>query len=325
MKRVCIDMAERDPKLVVAVGNINFDIIFKLHRMPNLDENIRSTETWSGLGGSAANYSIATRRMGRPVVLYARAGRDSEKLGLITRLLEEGVDISGVFIDEEMDTGKVVILILMDTDSRVLITYRGANDRLSADDVECREDAKLYHFASVDPELAMQFIEKCKGKLYSYDPGGWVHVRPYAILDLMDHLHILHVNRAEAHYLNKRTGVELTDFTRTRGRPFITTVKRGREGAYLYWGRRVFSGYLKPGVSVVDTTGAGDAFDAVFNGVYLDTGDPVRALRHAIAAGTVKVTRLGSSSMPRPEEISRLAPLVAVSRIDLLGLDNGNT
>ncbi|MCE4606456.1 MAG: PfkB family carbohydrate kinase [Desulfurococcales archaeon] len=299
-----------------AVGNINLDITFKLPRMPSLDENIRSNETWIGTGGSAVNYSIAVKNLGYPIYLVAKAGRDAERLGLLEFLQNAGINVSKVSKSDQMDTGKVVVLLLMDSDSRILITYRGANDLLGIDDIPCNQGKSFYHFASVNPELVLAFIERCKEHVYSYDPGGWIFVNPYGVIELSEYVHILHVNRIEFLNLQERTKIDVTELQRIKGVPEIITVKRGDEGAFLYWDGRKYSGHLETSVQIIDTTGAGDAFDAAFNMFYIETGNPLIALKHAIAAGTLKITRIGSSSMPHRNEVSDLAGKVYVSRIN---------
>jgi ribokinase len=116
--------------------------------------------------------------------------------------------------------------------------------------------------------------------------------------------------------LQERTKISITELQKLKDIPVIITVKRGEEGAYLYWSGRRYSGHQEISVSIVDTTGAGDAFDAAFNVIYLETGNPAIALKHAIAAGTLKIARLGSSNMPSREEIIDQARKVYVSRID---------
>ncbi|MCE4615263.1 MAG: PfkB family carbohydrate kinase [Desulfurococcales archaeon] len=301
---------------LVAVGNINLDLTFKLPRMPNLDENIRSNETWIGTGGSAVNYSIAVKNMGYMISLVAKVGRDAERLGLLDFLRNAGINVAHVSKSDLTDTGKVVVLLLMDSDSRILITHRGANDLLSIDDIPCSSDKLFYHFASVNPELVLAFVERCKGHIYSYDPGGWVFVNPYGVIDLVEHVHILHVNRIEFLNLQERTRINIIDLQKIKDIPEIITVKRGEEGASLYWNGRRYSGHLETSIRIVDTTGAGDAFDAAFNVIYMETGNPSMALKHAIAAGTLKIAKLGSSNMPHTDEITDLAGKVYVSRID---------
>ncbi len=301
-----------------SVGNINLDITFKLHRMPGLDENIRTSESWIGTGGAAVNYSVAIRRLGRDVNLVARAGRDAGKLGLLDYLSETGVNTEYVCIDDEFDTGKVVVLLLLDSDSRVLITYRGANDRLSLEDIPCSNRRSLYHFASVNPELVIAFSERCRSHLLSYDPGGWVFNNPYGVIDTAQNVDILHLNRVEYLSIRERTHVDLDTLHVTTGKPPIMTIKRGEEGAYLYWDKRKYSGHTESAsIRVVDTTGAGDAFDSAFNVTYIETGNPLVALKKAIAAGSLKVTRLGSSNMPSKREVEEFSANVYVSRVDL--------
>lgn len=304
------------PSKLFAVGNINLDITFKLPRLPHLDENIRSNETWIGTGGSAVNYSIAVKNLGYSISLVAKAGKDAERLGLLDFLENAGINVSKVSQSDQIDTGKVVVLLLMDSDSRILITYRGANDLLSIEDIPCNSDKSFYHFASVNPELVLAFIERCKEHIYSYDPGGWVFVNPYGVIELLEYVHILHVNRIEFLNLQERTKINVIELQRTKETPEIITVKRGEEGAFLYWNGRRYSGHLETSVQIVDTTGAGDAFDASFNVFYMETGNPLIALKHAIAAGTLKIMKLGSSNMPHRSEINALAGRVYVSRID---------
>jgi Sugar kinases, ribokinase family len=59
-------------------------------------------------------------------------------------------------------------------------------------------------------------------------------------------------------------------------------------------------------VNVVDTTGAGDVFDAAFNVSYINTGSIEDSLRFASIAAGLKVTKLGGVSSPKLEEVVKM-------------------
>ena len=285
----------------VAVGNINIDISFRLDKLPGPEENVKAREHWVGLGGAASNYAIAAARLGQRSLLVARTGREAVALGLIDKLRSEGVDVSHVEVVDE-PSGFVVVLLVTGAEAyRSMITARGANAGLRPSMIPERGD--VIHFASVAPKIV---AGGCGGgRLCTYDPGGEVFSDPGGVLKALRGVDYLFINSSELRALlgdpDPGAATALVG-----GRLRLVVVKLGGGGAVLVDSAGIIEEAEPPHVEPVDVTGAGDAFDAAFNAWLLWTGDPSKALVAGVAAGAAKVSRRGSSNMPRAGEILSL-------------------
>lgn len=288
----------------IVVGNVNIDITLVVPKLPGSDENIRATDFWVGLGGAASNYSVAVARLGHKASLVARAGREAKALGLLDFLAENGVDISYVRVVDE-PAGVVVVILLPSAGSRSMITMRGANALLSADMIPDGA-GDLLHLASVRPDIVIEAGDRLNYDFITYDPGGEAFHNPKGVLMAASKVDVLMLNNME---LKAVAGWPVFDAALKlfRGRLRFLVVKHGRGGAVLI--ERDGSIYSVDSFRVekpVDVTGAGDAFDAAFNVWLLETGDPEKALKAAVAAGALKTTKKGSSSMPSRDEVEEL-------------------
>ncbi|MEB3852058.1 MAG: PfkB family carbohydrate kinase [Desulfurococcales archaeon] len=294
----------------VAVGNINLDITVRVPRLPGPEENVKASEYWIGLGGAATNYAVATARLGQRARLVAVAGREAERLGLLDALRREGVDIGGVRVSGE-PTGIVIVLLSpgRGEEARSMVTMRGANLLLEPSMVP--EGGDVVHLASVRPGLVG---EVCEGRaLCTYDPGGESFHNPEGVASAAGMAHYLMLNLRELEAITGGGGVEAAT-SLVSGRLRLVVVKYGSGGAALVDASGVVAEARPPRLGrPVDVTGAGDAFDAAFNVWLLWRGDPLEALRAAVAAGAAKVGRRGSSNMPGPDEVASLAARVEVS------------
>jgi len=281
----------------VAVGNLNLDISLELDRFPRPDENLFARRAWIGPGGAATNYAVAVARLGHSSVLVARTGGDAVKLGLLDMLEEYGVYTGHVRIVPGEATGTVVVIMVPRDSTRTLLTIRGANEALTADQVPDKGD--IVHFASVKPRVVLEY--RFRDRLMSYDPGGEVYRDPGGVLEAIINVDTVFLNEKELNVLLGGTGMAESLF---RGRLTRVVVKQGRGGATLYTRSRVLVAEPPRVEDVVDVTGAGDAFDAAFNVAILAGASDEEALRWAVAAGAAKVSRRGSVNMPSPEEVA---------------------
>ncbi len=287
----------------IAVGNINLDISVRVPRLPGPDENVVATEYWIGLGGAATNYAVAVARLGQRSRLVAVAGHEAERLGLLDRLLEAGVDIGSVRISGK-PTGIVIVLLSPagGEEARSMVTMRGANLELDASTVPPGGD--VVHLASVRPALVGRV---CGGeRLCTYDPGGVAFHDPEGVARAAGHSEYLMLNLRELEAVTGTRGVEAAT-TMLSGRLKMVVVKYGSGGAALVDAYGVLGEAEPPSTpSIVDVTGAGDAFDAAFNVWLLWKRDPLEALRAGVAAGAAKVARRGSSNMPGLKEVASI-------------------
>ncbi len=298
------------PPRHVAVGNVNVDVYFYVDRLPSVDDVISVEEAVIGLGGAAANYSVAVARAGHRSALVAHTTRHVKALGLLDSLVAEGVDVSHVRVHDDGMPGLVVVLVLPSGEVSML-KIRGVNKLLKGDEVAEVLPMDVVHFASVEPSIVDNACRATKGfreaTIVSYDPGGAV-VEKHAsgIIEVSRRcVTLLTLNARELELVagsrDYRAAKRLLG-----GRLAAVLVRIGGGGAYLVTVNAVYQVYGFHYGRVVDTTGAGDTFNAYFNTYLAEGRSYEEALEAASIAAGVKVTRKGAQTSPRRSEVELL-------------------
>lgn len=262
-----------------------------------------------GKGGGALNYSVAVSRYGHAARLIGVTSRIFPELGFLEELKEEGVDISGIRILDEGTPGFSTILNV-EGEQRRLITYRGVNAKLNEalvlDGLKSEPLPKIAHFSSVNPSLlegVLNSIGKLRDEiLISYDPGTETRGNEEKILKVAERVDVIFLNESEAERIFGKNAEESIRIASHQNEKKIFILKKGARGGTAYINGRAYCA-AAPSIVPVDTTGAGDAFDAAFNSCYAEGGEVQRCIEVAVAAGSLKSLRRGSSSSPYFQEI----------------------
>ncbi|QKR01105.1 carbohydrate kinase family protein [Metallosphaera tengchongensis] len=231
-------------------------------------------------GGSATNYALSVLRLGHSSKILTKVGKSPIVKALMTQLAEEGVGLDYL---EEVNEEPNITLIFLRSDGKVSMIRRTNPILLpTAEDVsKMRGMFDVIHFASIPPSSV---IYDEGARLVTYDPG------PYASEYGGEKVDVIFVNSEEYKRLGSRVNSKLV------------VVKRGANGAAVFGdGVECQGDGLK--VNVLDTTGAGDVFDAAFNVKYSTDSEVSEALRFAIVASAIKVERLGGVSSPSIHEV----------------------
>jgi len=208
-------------------------------------------------------------------------------------MLSEALRESGVsallVIRADARTGAV--LVVREGGERSMVADRGANARLSAEDLPDRLPAGavlVSGYLLYDPRsesAAVAALARAEAEFVAIDVASWPLLEAYG----SEHFrasaqgaNFLLANAREAEVLTGRPPVEAARALAVRYR--WVCVKLGAEGAVLATADRLFTAPA-PGVDEVDTTGAGDAFDGVLLAELSKGADPEIALREACEAG----------------------------------------
>ncbi len=288
-----------------AVGNLNIDFTVKIGKMPPPDSSVRAEELIMGPGGGAVNYSVAVARFGHKPVLIGVATEAYKSLSMLEKLEREGVDTSFLMFIRNGNPG-VAIMIQLPGEQRRMITFRGVNKMLSpelvVDRISSRRDLSLVHLASVPPrivEAVLEWRDKSNPSLrVTYDPGSETPVYREKIAPVAYRVDILYINESEYKMVfGDKNPREVASGSRG-----ILVVKKGEKGATVFDGAREYS-EEPPKVKVIDTTGAGDVFNAYFNSCVLEGMSIEESLRYAVVAGALKASKPGSTSSPLRSEV----------------------
>jgi sugar/nucleoside kinase (ribokinase family) len=263
------------------------------------------------LGGSAALFAAALARFGIPVALFSKVGHDAIGAILIDLLLKRGVDVSGIKRDPRSRTG--ITTALSYAGDRALVTCLGAIQELTPRDVNLARLRRYAHLHMTSPFLQAglrrhypSLLRKAReaGLTTSFDPG-WDPSEKWDIERCLPWTNVLMVNEIEAASLAHIRRPEDAGRSLAR-RVERVVVKCGPQGALTVSNGKVHRARSYP-VRTVDTTGAGDAFDAGFLSAIV-TGKPIEeALAFGCACGALSTRQPGGyDAQPTRREALRL-------------------
>ncbi|MEM0506692.1 MAG: PfkB family carbohydrate kinase [Thermosphaera sp.] len=275
----------------VSVGNLNLDVVTYVERPIGPDESLIAESLEIRPGGAAANYAVATVWFGHKSFLISSISNHELARTALQKVYERGVVTT--YVKTVDDAPGMVIIMVYPDGNRSMIRFLGANRSLSPGDVplELLKESNVVHMASINPSIACEIASVAKKyvPLVSYDPGGFVATAKSKVLKTLKHVNLLFLNKEEAFTLSEGSITRLLDYDVE-----ILAVKLGSKGAVAFTNNKAWHSFAEPVEKIVDTTGSGDAFNAVFNSVYIETGDLERALKYGVAAGTLKASCRGS-------------------------------
>ncbi len=300
---------------VVVLGSSGYDLTVRLPRLPIPGETLLGGALHTGPGGKGANQAIAARRAGAAVTFLTAFGDDDFGRRVADHDRAEGIDLAHALI--VAGVANQVALILVGEDGQNLIGVApGASTRLGPEVIEGLPDSVFAQGGAFLASLEVPIATVAAGLRRARAAGMATILNPApadpAVLDgdLLSLVDVLTPNEEEA-----RT---LTGLSADRDEPARLAARflrdRGARSVLITLGDR---GCLVTGesdarvaafaVEVVDTVGAGDAFNGAL-AVALAEGRPlIEAAVMACAAGALAVTKPGAQgALPARTEIDRL-------------------
>jgi ribokinase len=299
------------PKIAV-VGSYATGLTMRVERLPSRGETLLGTGYRVDYGGKGSNQAVGCARLGARVSFVAKIGNDAFGEMALELYRDEGIDVSHVAQTGDAPTG--VGFIMVDAGGNNCITIDpGANELLTADDVS-REEAAFDTAKAVLTQLEIPVAAaeaamargRVKGALTILNPAP-VRPLPESILQLVD---IITPNQSEARVLAGRSPNEACDAEEIARDLIRCGVKQvvmtlGEKGALIVTGS---SSLRVPALKMdaVDTTGAGDAFNAGLAMALACGAGLEDAVRFAVVTGGLAVTREGViPSLPDRDEVLR--------------------
>lgn len=297
---------------VVILGIFVADTAYRAKRQPRIGETILGAGFALGPGGKGSNQAVAAARVGADVTFLSKIGQDPFGDMAMATWEEAGVK-AAVTRTAESYTGAAYIFIDDDTGDNAIIVCPGAATTISAADMDAA--AGIIGAASVFVTQLEQPLPAAYRALEIARAGGAVTVlNPAPAIPLDDGIWPLcdyvTPNETEAETL---TGVAVSsiDGARAAGDAFLAKgagaalITLGKAGALLHTADR---SDLVPAFDcgpVVETTGAGDAFNGGFAAALARGEAPLEAVRFGCATAGLSVTRPGTApSMPTLEEVA---------------------
>lgn len=298
------------PRIAV-VGSYATGQTLKVKKLPSPGETVLASGYRVDYGGKGSNQAVGCAKLGVEVVFVARIGSDTFGDMALRLYREEGINTAFVHQTPQLPTGVGFILVEAETGNNCIALDPGANELLSAADVaQC--DSALETAAVVLTQLEVPVVAaeaalsrgRAKGAVTILNPAP-VRPLPASVLRLVD---VLTPNQTEAKVLTGRSpdaGTEPEDVAHDLIRMGVRNVVMtlGERGALIVTAsssRHVPATKVRP----VDTTGAGDAFNAGL-ATALASGESLEsAVQFAVVTGGLAVTKEGViPSLPSREEV----------------------
>lgn len=262
---------------LTCAGEAFEDLIFVgLDRLPELGEEIKTDHFTATIGGGAVITAVKAARLGMNTTLISALSDAA-----CARLKQERVKITNL---RKAGESHAITAALSTNEDRAFVTFNGANAKIEE------------RLARLVPKLTATHIHLC---FYPHDCGYWTRVanklrkrgittswdfgwneplsNDRGLIDLIDALDFVFVNEHEARLYTGEQSIEAS-LKHWRQRRAITIIKIGEEGAVWVAPNQDLH-VVAPKVKVVDTTGAGDSFNAGFLVAWMQGKSPEQCLR----------------------------------------------
>jgi sugar/nucleoside kinase (ribokinase family) len=304
---------------LLVLGDANPDLVLRGDVEPRFGQAERLLESADlVLGGSGAIMACGAARLGLRVAFAGVVGDDLFGRFAREALRERGVDTRALVVDPDRPTG--VSVILAREDDRAILTSPGTIGDLRGTlvDPDLLRSSRHVHVSSYYLQRALQRdlpslfdVAHAAGASVSIDPN-WDPDESWdgGLLELLSSTDVFLPNSAEARAI---TGVDDVDVAAEAlgERGATLAVKFGQGGGLAMEGVDLVRSESVP-AEVVDTTGAGDSFDAGFVAGRLQGWPLGRCLQLAVACGSLS-TRAAGGIAAQPTLDEALAAIEAIA------------
>ena len=301
-------------KPVTVLGIYACDLSFLAQRLPAMGETLIGSDFRLGPGGKGSNQAIAARRAGAAVNIIVKLGQDTFAEQAQAMYRTEGVNIDHVLTTAEHPTGTAFIYVQEDSGENAIIVVPGAAGQITTTEVDTAEaaiaDSAVFMTqleTPVDVTAHALSLAKRHGVTTVFNPAPATAL-PDALYKNVDYIT---PNESEAAALVGKPVTSAADaqvaadllLAKGVGAALITL---GENGVFVK-SMTVCEHIPAYNVSaVVDTTGAGDAFNGGFAAALAEGQDLSSAARFGCATAGLSVTRPGTApSMPQRAEIEQ--------------------
>ena len=299
---------------IVIVGSYNTDLMSKTPWLPKQGETVLGGPFKLGPGGKGSNQAVAASRLGAEVHFIGCVGEDY--FGEIARnnFIKEKINIDYLKISRTNHTGMALILVDDKTAENMIVVAPGANMEINillvenARDIIVSADVVLLQL-----EISVEIVEYVVKMVYESNKAiSILNPAPGKKLErkVWEKVSLITPNRSELELITNRSIVTVEEAEKAAQEVISVGVKNvivtlGGEGALVVNTDKTT--YVPSyQVDIVDTTGAGDAFNGGLAIALSEGKSLVEATKFANAAAALKVTKIGTApAMPYREEVER--------------------
>ncbi|WP_432477560.1 ribokinase [Nocardioides sp. GXQ0305] len=298
---------------VVVLGSLNVDLVTRVRRLPRAGETVAGDDLQRHPGGKGANQAVAAARAGAETCLVGACGTDEGGELVVSALVADGVDVSGVRRLADVPTGTATILV-EDGGENVIAIGPGANARWESGDVAAGlRGTTTGDVLLVQLEVPLPVTREAARTARRAGARVVLNAAPLdgPVPGLLGDIDLLVVNEHEARAVARGsdgTVEELAAGLAERERLDVV-VTLGAEGALLCRPGRTPVRCPAPPVEALDTVGAGDTFTGYLAAALAAGEDHHPAVRRAVTAASIAVTRVGAqTAIPRTTDLTDPTP-----------------
>ncbi len=255
---------------VIGFGALNVDTLMKVSRIAGVEEESFVEDYTEACGGSAANTIVGLARLGCKVGFIGKIADDHEGKLQLDSFTQEGVDIDGIIHSPKGKSG-VCLGFVDKKGARALYINPGVNDLVEPRELQWSyvSQTQFLHLTSFVGEKSFRTQKKLLSSLpenvkISFDPGSlYAQKGLSAIEPFIQNSFVMMPNVLELELITGESNIPKGASMLIDMGVQIVAVKLGAKGCYVTNGEE--KSMIEPfKVSVIDTTGAGDAFNAGF-------------------------------------------------------------
>ena len=302
-------------KRIAVMGSFVADLAFRTGALPAWGHTVFGSDFRLGPGGKGSNQAVAAARLGARVAFISKLGRDAFAEIARHTWAEEAIDARHVAVTDARGTGAAAIIVSDATGDNAIVVVPGAGLDLTTAEVDRARDAiagaSVFLTQLESPLDAVRHALQLARSL-----GVPTILNPAPAVPLPDDVYrlcdCLTPNESEAATLTGSSVSSLADAERAAGtllgrgaRAVIVTL--GANGALVRTASLTRHVPACDAGPVVETTGAGDAFNGGLAVALAEGLDIVAAARFGCAVAGISVTRHGTApAMPHRAEVDAL-------------------
>ncbi len=300
---------------ISVMGSFIVDLMARAPHLPVIGETVKGTIFKIGPGGKGSNQAVAAQRSGVDVTMITKIGKDGFAEIALKSLTGEGMGTKYIFQDEKYETGTALIMVDENTSENKIVVTIGACGHITEDDIEkAREDIGNSEVLLTQLEVNIDATEKAVDIAYQQGVKTILNPAPAQPIsdELIKKIDILTPNETEASLLCDGVGINTVEDAKKVAKILMAKgaknviVTLGSKGSMVV--TRSAEQYIKSlKVDVVDTTGAGDAYNGGLAAALAEGKDIFEAAEFANAVAALCVTKIGTApAMPYRDDIEKI-------------------
>jgi len=294
---------------VCILGSFNVDIVARVSHFPRSGETVRAIANTFGPGGKGCNQAMAAWLANADMHFFTKVGNDYFSEFARNHFMSAGMDSYTLYQTDDASTGSAVIYVAEEEGGENMIAISpGANQTINEREIEALQPYLVESdILLVQLENNIDAVTSAIKLAHSLGNTVILNPAPYSneIIPALSYVDIITPNETEASLLS---GIEVVDMESAK-QAATKIAEMGIKHVLITLGSRgvllldddVFHHIPAFPAVVVDTTGAGDAFNGSLAAALANGYSLLNAVRYATAFASLAVEREGAANMPNDE------------------------